>query len=366
MMKQHLWALNTSLLCILILAIVASLGLQTTAPRHRAITIPPPRVVKVSHVPSLEELYGPRDLFGLFVKPTAPAVKPLEIPKPPQFSPPPMPQVPKNSALKLAPPLAISLSGIIFSPHRIDRSVVMIADETNKETLYHLGDRIKDGMIIKIAQDLIVILRSNGQQETFYLRKDITLDALNSTDKNGTGAEKVALETGENAYELSKEIFTRKIKSVGDVLQEFDLMPLYVQGNIKGFNIGAASPESFAGALGFKANDVVTKINEFDLAEISNRVKAYEALSQPKLTKPIVISFLRDNKEQKKTITVLEKHKTKTLSSMSPGKKASEFERPAQKSNQPMTERSYNEMIDTMRNQLAENMRSRAYAQRVQ
>jgi len=365
-MKQHLWALNTSLFCIFILAILASLGLSTTAPRHHAINIPQPRAVKVAHVPSLEELYGPRDLFGLFVKPTSPAVKPLDIPKPPQFTPPPVPQAPQNSALKLAPPLAISLSGIIFSPHRVDRSVVMIADETNKETLYHLGDRIKDGMIIKIAQDLIVILRSNGQQETFFLRKDITLDALNTSDKNGTGEDKVALETGENTYEISKEIFTRRIKSVGDFLQEFDLMPLYTQGAIKGFTIGSAPAESFANSLGFKGNDLVTKINEHDLATIASRVKVYELLTYSKITKPLVVTFLRDNKEQKKIITVIDKHKSKTLSNIPSDKKPAEFEPRTKKNNQPMTERSYNEMIDTMRSQLADNMRSRAYAQRVQ
>ena len=365
-MKQHLWILNSSLLCIFILTIGALLGLQATAPRHQTLVIPSLPSIKVSHSPSLEELYGPRDLFGLFVKPITPAVKTLDVPKAPQFSVPPMPQTPKNTALKLAPPLSIAISGIIFSPQRPDRSVVMIADETNKEILYHLGDRIKDGMIIKVAQDRVVILRSNGQQETFFLRKDVTLESLNGTGDKDASGEKLALETGENTYELSKSIFARKIKSLGDFLQEFDLMPLYAQGKIKGFNIGNAAPDSFGAALGFKDNDLVTKINEFDLADIGNRVKIYELLTSPQFSKPVAVTLSRSGKEIKKTIIPIERHRSKTISTFSSSKIASSFDKPGQKNNPQMTEQTYNEMIDTMRSQLAENMRSRAYSQRVQ
>lgn len=363
-MKQHLWALNSSLLCILVVTIIASLGLQTTAPRNQATILPPPASIKISRSTPLEELYGPRDLFGLFVKPTGPAVKVLDIPKPPQFSPPPMPQAPKGSTIKLAPPLALSISGIIYSPQRADRSVAMIADDTNKEALYHLGDRIKDGMIIKISQDRIVILRSNGQQETFFLRKDVTLESLNDSGDKDAPQNKLAIETAENTYELSKEIFARKVQSLGDLLQEFDLMPLYVQNTIKGFKVGNGTPDSFAAALGFKANDLVTKINEYDLADIAKRVKAYEALTQGSNSQPIVITFMRNNAEQKKTITLLDRHRSKTLPGISQ-KKQAEFERSPQKSNQQMTESTYNEMIDAMRSQLSSSMRARAYSQRV-
>lgn len=366
MMKQHLWALNSSLLCIFGLTIFASLGLQTTAPRHQTIIAPPAPTIKVSHNPSLEELYGPRDLFGLFVKPTTPTVKTLEIPKAPQFTVPPMPQTPKNSSLKLAPPLSLLISGIIFSPERPDRSVAMISDDTNKETLYHLGDRIKDGMIIQISQDRLVILRSNGQQETFFLRKDVTLESLNGKGDGDASTEKVALETAENTYTLSKEIFSRRIQSLGDFLQEFDLMPLYAQGKIKGFTVGATEDDSCALDLGLKTNDMITKINDYDIAEIKNRVKIYEMLTQGEYAQPIVIKVIRDGKELTKTINVVHRHKSKTISSLTSSKAPSSFEKQQQKSNSGMTETSYNEMIDNMRSQLAENMRSRAYSQRVQ
>ena len=366
-MKQHLWAVNSFLLSLLAVTIAGMLALQQPVPRHTPAVLPETKLEKIATLPALEELYGPNDLFGLFTAPTAPAIKTIEIPKPPQFTAPPTPPTPKSAALKLVPPLSISISGIIFSPKRPDRSVAMISDDTNKEMMYRLGDTIKDGMIIKITQDRVVILRSNGQQETFFLRKDITLESLNEkAEKTADGdAEKLATTTGENTYDLSLEIFGKKVQSLGDFLQEFDLMPIYRQNVIKGFKVTSSDAGSFPATLGFSVGDVITKINDIDVASIENRVKIYDMLTTLPPSKKVTVTAVRNQKEVNKIISLIERHKPKMIAQPSSQKLPAFAKTPDYKPTSHMSEATYNEMIESMRSQLAENMHARAYSSRI-
>ena len=364
MMKQQLWAINSFLLGVFCLTFFITISFKQTIPRNQDPFIPLSKKDAKKDPISIDELYGPRDIFGLFEKPTEPTIKTLDIPKAPQFSSPPAPQAPKSNLVKLSPPLAISISGIIFSPSRTDKSVAMISDETNKEVMYHVGDRIKDGMIIKIGQERVVILRANGQQETFFLRKTATLESLSGKpedkDQNNN---KLAIEKAENTYDVSKQIFSAKIQSFGDFLKEFDFMPLYVKNEIKGFKIGNTTPDSFATSLGIKDGDILITIQDMPVADIKNRLTLYNLLTQPTAPKELTIGLQRDKKILKKQLTIIENHRPKMPTSGMKSSSESAFTKPETQSK--MTEESYNEMINSMRNQLTENMRSRAYSSRI-
>ncbi len=365
-MKQHLWAVNSFLFILLCGTLASIFLLEQPIPQHRPLPPIEEEKEKTKTPPPLEALYGPNDLFGLFVPPTSSGVKTTDIPKPPQFSPPPPPQVPKSPALKLVSPLAITISGIIFSPKHPDKSVAMIADDTNKEVMYHLGDTIKDGMIIKISQDRVVILRSNGQQETFFLRKDITLDSLSGekADKDSE-ADKLARSTGENTYDLSLEVFNSKIQSVADFLDEFDLMPIYEKGEITSFKISTKTPSIFHTSLGFMDGDLVTKINNLHITDMKNRVKIYETLKNIQPRDKISVTVLRKKASIDKTITVVDRLKPTTVSLPGMPGASKDFGQGPSKQPSQMTEATYNEMIESMRSQLANNMHARAYASRI-
>lgn len=241
----------------------------------------------------------------------------------------------------------------------------MIADDTNKEVMHHLGDTIKDGMIIRIAQDRIVILRSNGQQETFYLRKDITLDSLSEKADKDSDADKLARSTGENTYDLSLDVFGRKIQTIADFLQEFDLMPIYKQSSILGFKISTKNAGAFPTSLGLANGDLITKINGLDITDQKNRVKIYDTFKTIQPKSKITITLQRNNMAIEKTITVVDRLKPTAVSL--PGTQGQQklVEQTTTKQTSQMTEATYNEMIESMRSQLAEGMHARAYASRI-
>jgi type II secretion system protein C len=351
---------------MLCLTLFFALSFQQVVPQTSRVAISFEKKIAKAHQVPLEELYGPRDIFGLFEKPAEPAIKTLDIPKAPQFNSPTPPQAPKNNLVKLAPPLSISMSGIIFSPKRIDKSVVMVSDETNKEAMYHVGDKIKDGIIIKIGQDRIVILRSNGQQETFFLRKNVTLESLNGKDDSDSNASRLAVEKSENNYELSKEVFCSKIQSVGDLLKEFDLSPVYSNNQINGFRIYNADQDSFAASLGIKEGDILLAIHDIPISDMKSRMNVYELFTGKDVPKEFSITLRRDKQELKKQLTLVEKHRMKmpTSTNDSNNEKTSSFTKPQKKSSR-MTDEAYTEMIESMRKQLADNVQSRAYASRI-
>ena len=115
-MKQQLWILNSSLLTILILTIIANFLLQQEPPpfQPKIPFIEERKKAKELKPEEIENIYK-YDLFDTFIKAEfAPLIQKLVTPIPqpksvPAPTPPPLPK------LEFLPPLNVSLKGIAFS-----------------------------------------------------------------------------------------------------------------------------------------------------------------------------------------------------------------------------------------------------------
>lgn len=366
-MKQQLWILNTSLASILLVTFFATHVFKRQVPRYRPPQHAQEKTEKTSQPVPTEDLYGPRDIFGLFVAPELPQLKTRQIPKMPQFNPPPTPQAPKSSPQKLSPPLTLTLSGIIASA-RPDKSIAMITDDSNKEATFKVGDQIKDGTIIKIGPDRVVVLRSNGQQETFYLRKDISMESIEGKPIDGT-ADKVAIESAEDQYIISKQLLLRHIASVGELIQDINLLPSYDKSKLVGMRIGDFEEDSIAPSLGLQKNDIIIMVNDLPISSLPNRTQIYRDLVRLKEKESFTLTVQRDGKELKKTYTLVHRHTPrpteKKESKDSKEQAPMSWEAPAKAMQPHMSQESYNEMIHSMRQHLLDNMKTRPRVSRL-
>ncbi len=273
-MKQQTWILNSSLLVIFTVLLLSNILLRQELPKVRLRTEPLEEIEKKkSPFPvELERIYT-NDIFDTFAFPTKGPVKQsliTPIPEPQIPTSAPAPEIKKPEFID---PLGISLKGIILSSDDIN-SVAMITDETNKEGIYRIGDRIKDGQIIRISRNKVVILRANGQQEIFTLRKSEI-----SQEKPESKWLFAIKKIDDSNYDIDPSEFAREIQSLGSFIENLSLGTAYKNGKAVGLKIGKMDPTSIGPALGLNENDIIDAINDIKTVEVKDRIKIYDAIT---------------------------------------------------------------------------------------
>ena len=290
-MKLQLWIINSAFIFVLILALVLSNLFKQDPPIVRINPILQKSETKnlaaaPAAVLNLEKIYQ-NDVFGTYVAPIVTAVKksfvtPIPEPQTITFNPPP-----EIKQVNILPPLSVSIKGIIAAADE-QNSVVMIADETNKEKMYHMGDRLKDAEIIKISRNKAVLLRSNGQQETFYLIKE-DLSSLAPERWNN-----IVKKTNAQNYKIDPYAFSEEVETFGSFMERAAILGIaYSQGNPIGIKIGDTKDCDVANNMGLVQSDIITSINGINTAESKNRTKLYDLITQMKVGDKIEINLLR-------------------------------------------------------------------------
>jgi type II secretory pathway component PulC len=303
-MKQNLWILNSSLLIIFITSLllnnflkqeipVISTQLMTKKQLEEKVT------KKERPKINIEKIYE-QDIFGTYSPGAKPEpfqknlVTPIPEYTPHKITPPPAPK-----KQEFIDPLKIKISGIVSSSNE-EKNVAMIMDETNKENIYRFGEKIKDGQIIKISKNRIVILRANGQQDIFFLKEEEAPGQANEEWKY------IVKKIDENTFVINPREFTKKIETLGQLLEDFSLIPAYQKGEAIGLRISDINNENIPSFFGVNKNDIITSINEINTKNTKDRIKIYDTLTQATLGDIVEVSLLQDGKE-KKIIYKLEK-----------------------------------------------------------
>ncbi|KKQ32653.1 MAG: hypothetical protein US49_C0006G0104 [candidate division TM6 bacterium GW2011_GWF2_37_49] len=306
-MKLQLWIINSAFILVLIVALVLSNLFKQDPPVVHINAILQKGDIKSLEVApaealNLEKIYQ-NDVFGTYVAPIVTAVKksfitPIPEPQTITFNPPP-----EAKQVNFLPPLSISIKGIIAAAEE-QNSVVMIADETNKEKMYHLGDRLKDAEIIRISRNKVVLLRSNGQQETFYLIKE-DLSSLAPERWNN-----IVKKTNAQNYKIDPYAFLEEVETFGSFMERAAILGIaYSQGNQIGIKIGDTKDCDVANNIGLVQSDIITSVNGINTSESKNRTQLYDLITQMKVGDKIDINLLRSGQNISITyeLTKLEK-----------------------------------------------------------
>lgn len=277
-LKNYLYVLNIFLLTIFLLGMLglkicvvklASLPNKDNNNNSSLTTKASINIALKTDVP-ISQIYGKRDIFGLFIEDNTPQQqKDLSMNNIPTLTIPEIQPIETEKSTAFIDPLPISLNAIIISTDT-DSSVCIIADETDKEVIYHVGDRIKDGVIIKLMRDRIMILRLNGQIETYFLHNDaldLPKDPIESISKNNDGI-----------FEIDKNKFLASIPNAGAFLDFFEAVPFVDEetNTVLGFVVTDKNVNGFAYKLGFEQFDLITTIDGFEFDTNKKRLLAYE------------------------------------------------------------------------------------------
>jgi type II secretory pathway component PulC len=296
-MKQDLWLANSSLVVMFALFLATYELLQQEAPPwHAPKVLATPETEKKKETPAMapswEKIYQD-DIFGTYIPSEIKATKKSLITPIPEPQMPTIPPPPEPKKQEFVPPLNITLRGIIAGGEE-SKNVAMITDETNKEGMYHLGEKIKDAQIIKIAYNRIVLLRANGQQEIFYLRKDDALMEQNTPDRWKFIVRKI----DDQNYEIDPAEFTREIDSLGYLIDQASVIgAAYHEGKPVGMRLGKIEPDTAGSALGLMENDIITTVNNLSTSNAKDRLEAFDVVTNLGLGNSVTLGIKRADKD---------------------------------------------------------------------
>lgn len=304
-MKQRFWILNLGLLLLL----CALLGFAffrkvqlPTAYQIDPIAVVAPVTQQKSDAIDFSNIYlNNHDLFYTYINPTQARsekpdyVKPIPLPPAQVIVPAPAAEQPK-----FLDPLTITLTGVFMFNDDAKNRAIILDNKTKEEITYKIGDEIEDAQLVKIFSHKVLLIRSNGQQETIYLSQDdANIDAGKFDKKDWKHVVKKA---GTNTYLVDPEEFINEIKSLSIFIDLFDLSTAYKQGKSLGAKIGMAEPSSLANTLGFNRGDIITAINNLPVSNTNERLAVQQKLSNLSENGIITVSLVRNN--QPETITI--------------------------------------------------------------
>ncbi len=299
-MRQPLWLINASLVCIILISELIFLILQTSIPRRFSLE---PGALKVQEkkIPIdvvIKQIYGDNDLFGTYVSdvPTlAKGVAQIQIPAIPE---PPAP-IPLDIPIEKPPvfiaPLAVTLKGVIYLQDDSEQSVAILQfKDSKKEHNYKVGEMIQDAQILKIFPSRVIVVRSNGQQEVLYLREQDLKKDFEQDDQKGI--ESLVVVSKNNKQHVPLEAFLKQVSSLGQFIDMLDLRTVYQKGKIVGCRVGKATKDSLGGKLGFKQDDLLKTVDNIAIVDLHSRIEIYDHVTQKKVGDEINVEVERDGK----------------------------------------------------------------------
>ncbi len=311
-MRQSLWVVNSSLLFLFLIAQVAFFLLHTPIPRRTSLepdTIPV-EAKKLGLTVSIKNIYEQNDLFGTYI-PVAPAeakaVEPV-IPVIPE-APPMVPlKIPLEPQKVFIAPLAVTLRGVMYNYNTPDKSIAIIQFQDSKEEVnYRVGQLIADAQILKIYPNRVIVVRSNGQQETLYLSeneasKDMKFEVIKDISS-------IVIPIHQGVYHVPIEKLTKNIKSLGRFIEILDLTTVYKKGKSVGCSVKRAGKDTLAEKLGFKAEDIIEQVDGIPVTDMSSRVVVFDNMIQKKIGDQFTVKVERSgNPVELKYMLVADPH----------------------------------------------------------
>jgi type II secretory pathway component PulC len=299
-MKSSVWILNSIVVLIVfttILYIAFSLKYITQQP-----TIKPLNRSNRSETAKKDELKPKdsrfiyeNDLFGTFqptiTKPIALSEELPILPKPP---------VPKPVAMQITPPvqflpaLPITITGIDWASNEVNSRISIVNNNTKESALYKMGDTILDAHIVRILENKVILIRSNGQQEVLY-RKASDAEAEIKEIKDPTWTT-VVQKQSESRYLVDPKEFVSHVHNLASFIDMLNATTARKNSIAIGCRIGKMNPTSLGFALGFIPGDIIKSVNTIEPTDTAKRVEIYNTLAALELGSKIKVDIIRFNK----------------------------------------------------------------------
>lgn len=218
--------------------------------------------------------------------------KKLLLPAPPTVQA-PVPIQPRT--VQFLEPLQVTLKGIMYSSdERLNRAVIE-ENKSKNEKLYKVGDTVEDSEIVRIFYNKVMLVRSNGQQETLFVSsQDAQKD---STYKHEVVWQKIIQQKSPTEFLVDKEKFIGEIKNLAEFIDMLDITTAFKKGKTIGCRIGVLKPQSLGIALGLLPNDIILSIAAIPTTTTNDRVEIFTKIKTMSQQETVSVKILRNGNE---------------------------------------------------------------------
>ncbi len=293
-MRHPFWIVNSSLLLLFIVCLGFVAFSRPSIPKPKKTgskqSVAAPRVAAIN----IAHIYD-NDLFNTFHKKVAPPVEPdyaKPIPQPPGPTTVHIPEEPKQPFLS---PLEVTLKGVMLLSDESNNIAVIADNKTKKDENYKVGDPIEDAQVVRILQNKVVLIRSNGQQETLFINeRAASADPALIEDEDDW--EHVMRKTGDHSFAIDPKAFADLVPSLAHFIDMFDLTTVYKEGKSVGCRIGKIAHNSLGAAMGLESYSIINKVAGIPATTTNERLNIYNKLIDLKAGESFQASITHEGK----------------------------------------------------------------------
>ena len=322
MYKQPpIWIINSTLslffICMLIFVIATRYKLPARTQLSTAY-VPVAPGKDVSKI-DISQIYR-NDLFNTYKETPAQAApqeeKKLQLPPPPQLR----PAAPvERRPVQFLEPLAVTLKGIMYSSEEQYNRVVIQDNKSSKEKLYKVGDALEDAEIVRIYYNKVMLIRSNGQQETLFVSpQDAQKDPVYHHE---IVWQNIIQQKSPTEFMIDKNQFTVAVKNLAEFIDMLDITTAFKKGKTIGCRIGALKPQSVGHALGLMPNDIVLSVDDIPTITTNDRVAIFTKIKNMTDQEIISVNILRNGNQITQQYSLARTYHRNRANSHLPGRK---------------------------------------------
>ncbi len=244
------------------------------------------------------------DLFNTYKEPTQAEIpaqeKKLILPPPPPLR----PAIPvERRPVQFLEPLPITLKGVMYSTDERYNRVVIEENKTHAEKLYKVGDIIEDAEIVRIYYNKIMLIRSNGQQETLFISPvDAQKDPIYGQDIMWS---EIIKQVTAHEFMIDKDKFVSSVKNLAEFIDMLDITTAFKKGKSIGCRVGALKPQSVGFALGLAPNDIVVSVDGIIPTSTNERVEIFTKVKNLNYEDNLVVVVMRNGQELTFNYTIM-------------------------------------------------------------
>ena len=188
--------------------------------------------------------------------------------------------------------LNLTLKGALVR-HDMERRLILVAQDGQRERVYRVGDRIGGAEIIRIEARRAVLLR-HGQHEALSLTA-IELPPREKRPGKAGQPGGIAPAAVTDEYIVTRKQVERELDNLPELLRQARAVPYTdEQGEPAGFRVVDVATDSIFADLGLRREDVIVAVNGM---AVRNNLDALTAFRKFRSAPAVQLGLLRDGRE---------------------------------------------------------------------
>ncbi len=176
--------------------------------------------------------------------------------------------------------LRLDLKGV-FASNKASQALAIISSNKGKDTTYHIGDKVKGGVLLHAVYTDRVILKRNGKLETLRLPKPKVNSQSFYSKSPSRVAAPISTNTQQNNASRLRQLRSTLLNEPGKLWQQVRISPVMKNGKIKGYTL-SHNDQALMKALNIRSSDIITSVNGQSLSEPSTLYGLMNSLSEQK------------------------------------------------------------------------------------